>query len=222
MHVQMLCTQACRDICADKNYTGIKSAFYKNYLMFVCAGMEARGLHWKTSIYCVQTTSAVVLHLVFSDKILHWTQDLILTNWLNSKLGWAACFCPPFRGLHVNVTICGFYAGAGDQNSSLHMHMTGVYQWSPPSRPSTECLFKRKKITSLKMKVPCRREGSGVKSTRCSFRGAGVSSQYPHGSSQLSAPPVSEGSNARFWHLQAPGIHMVHKHTERQKKLHRK
>lgn len=137
--------------------------------MYVCAGVEARGLHWKTSIYCVQTTSAVVPHLVFSDKILHGTQYSKLTR-LTEQQTWMGCFfCPPFLGLHVNVTICGFSAGAGDQNLSLHTHMTGIlptriqvciliwqvfYQRSLPSRPSAECLCKRKTITSLKMKVP--------------------------------------------------------------------
>jgi hypothetical protein len=39
------------------------------------------------------------------------------------------------------------------------------------------------------------RDGSGVKSTACSFRGPEFNSQQPHGGSQ----PSVMGSNALFW-----------------------
>jgi hypothetical protein len=53
---------------------------------------------------------------------------------------------------------------------------------------------------------------SELKSTFCSSRGPRFSSQHPHSGSQ----PSNYRSNAIFWPLWAPDMHMVHIHTCKQ------
>lgn len=55
-----------------------------------------------------------------------------------------------------------------------------------------------------------------VKSTKCSPRRPGFSSQHPYNSSQPSVNSSSKGSNTVFWLLPAPGTCVVHTYTCKQ------
>jgi hypothetical protein len=85
--------------------------------------------------------------------------------------------------------------------------------WSTKWVPGQPGLFREtlsRKTKQTNKQKP--RYGARAKSTGCSFKGPGF---YPQGS-QPSVSPV-RGSNALFWPLQAPGMHVVHWHACRQK-----
>ena len=62
-----------------------------------------------------------------------------------------------------------------------------------------------------------RMDASVVRSTGWTFRGPGLDSQHPHGSSQLSVTPVSGDLMPSSVLLGDQALHMVHRHTCKQK-----